>query len=108
MPVLRRRRSCGCIGDRNNNQLKAEVVIAMATATATAGGGSDDDDYAMPDAKGGGAEVGSSRLGREWQVGPADRWGEEGRTMRRGGTLSSFLIELLDNVGQGLVFESNK
>jgi len=39
MPVLRRRRSCGCIGDRNNNQLKAEVVIAMATATATAGGG---------------------------------------------------------------------
>jgi hypothetical protein len=28
--------------------------------------------------------------------------------MRRGGTLSSFLIELLDNVGQGLVFESNK
>ena len=29
----------------------------MATATATAGGGSDDDDYAMPDAKGGGAEV---------------------------------------------------
>ncbi len=59
MTVLCRQRLCGCNGNGNNNQLKEEVVIAtaMATATATAGGGSNDDNGAMPDAKGGEAEV---------------------------------------------------
>ncbi len=48
----------GCNGDDDNNQLKAEMVaVVMATAAATTGGGSNNNAGAVPDAKGGEAEV---------------------------------------------------
>jgi hypothetical protein len=46
---------------------------------------------------------------REGMAGRARRQMGRGREDdAAGGILISFLIELLDNVGQGLVFESNK
>jgi hypothetical protein len=48
-------------------------------------------------------------LPREGMAGGARRQMGRGREDdAAGGILISFLIELLDNVGQGLVFESNK
>ena len=53
MPVLCRQQLCGCNGNENNSQLKAETVVVTATATATSSGGSDDNNGAVLEAKGG-------------------------------------------------------